>query len=59
MEGFDPSAFLTKPSTNRMVTESGVTTVTVRSREEQATEEEIGEKKEANSGHESEVNCSN
>lgn len=58
MEGFDPSAFLTKPSTNRMVTESGVTTVTVRSREEQATEEEIGEKKEANSGHESEESSS-
>lgn len=56
MQGFDPSAFLAKRSTSSASTSDyGVTTVNVKSSEEQETEEETGERREQNSHHGSEV----
>ena len=61
MVGFDPSAFLAKQSTNTKSSasssESGVTTVNVKSSEELETEDEVEEKRERTSRHGSEVQC--
>ena len=62
MEGFDPSAFLTKQSTSESSSTSasdcGVTTVNVKSSEEQGTEEETGKKRDQTSRQGSEVSQS-
>lgn len=62
MEGFDPSAFLAKqsPSTksSRSTPESGVTTVNVKSSDEQEIEEETGENRERTPTHGNEVKFS-
>ena len=59
MEGFDPSAFLAKPSrsgrSSAITSDGGVTTVNVKSSEELVNEEETGERKEATSRQGSEV----
>ena len=51
MEGFDPSAFLAKPSrsgaSSAITSDSGVTTVNVKSSEELGNKEETEERKEA------------
>ncbi|CAH3192792.1 unnamed protein product [Porites evermanni] len=62
MEGFDPSAFLAKPSrsgTSRAITsDGGVTTVNVKSSEELVNEEETEERKEATTQQGSEESSS-
>ena len=59
MEGFDPSAFLAKPSrsgtSSAITSDGGVTTVNVKSSEELVNEEETEERKEATTRQGSEV----
>ena len=59
MEGFDPSAFLAKPSrsgtSSAITSDGGVTTVNVKSSEELVNEEETEERKEATARQGSEV----
>ena len=59
MEGFDPSAFLAKPSrsgtSSAITSDGGVTTVNVKSSEELVNDEETEERKEATTRQRSEV----
>ena len=59
MEGFDPSAFLAKPSrsetSSAITSDGGVTTVNVKSSEELVNDEETEERKEATTRQGSEV----
>ena len=59
MEGFDPSAFLAKPSrsgtSSAITSDGGVTTVNVKSSEELVNDEETEERKEATARQGSEV----
>ena len=59
MEGFDPSAFLAKPSrsgtSSAITSDGGVTTVNVKSSEELVNDEETEERKEATTQQGSEV----
>ena len=59
MEGFDPSAFLAKPSrsgtSSAITSDGGVTTVNVKSSEELVNDEETEERKEATTRQGSDV----